>query len=679
MSRVTIVFCLSFLLCSFVVAETPNPTAFPAVTQQVRAVIDPQADPCVDFYRYACGGWLSSAKLPADQAQWSRGFAEVEERNREALRSILEESRTKPAGEEAVLVGKYFGSCMDETGIETAGLKPLEPTWKEIATVKDPASLFRMAGKLQLEGVPVLFSFLLAPDFKETGINILHLAHGGIGLPDRDYYLKEDEEGRLLLNRYQEHVTHMLALAGESSEKAGKHAQAVVALETELAKVSRTRTQMREIQNLYHRLDLTGLKKLTPALPWEEFLAGAETPTLTAINVMVPEFFEGLARIVPAIPFETWQAYLRWHVLHAAEAALPRAFQEENFAFFGKTLQGQQEMQARWKRCVTATDTALGDALGKLFVARHFPGDSKKIAQDLIRRVEEAFGSNLSAVDWMDSQTRDLARAKLQAVTNKIGYPDVWKKYSGLKIEKGDYLGNAWRATAFNTRRELAKAGRPVDRTEWEMTPPTVNAYFNPLTNEMAFPAGILQPPYFSAGFPMAMNFGGMGLVMGHELTHGFDDQGRLFNTKGQMMDWWKPDVSGKFEAKAQCIDDLYSAFEVQPGVRINGKLTLGENIADFGGLKSAFRAYRKWAQENPSAQPAVAGFTDDQLFFLGFAQTWCALSTPEYEKLLLTIDPHSPPRFRVNGPVSNFAEFARAFQCAPGTPMNPGTACAVW
>ena len=380
-----------------------------------------------------------------------------------------------------------------------------------------------------------------------------------------------------------------------------------------------------------------------------------------------------------ATPPATLQSYLRWNLLRGAAPRLPKAFVDQNFDFYGKTLAGQKELQARWKRCVTATDGAMPEIVGRLFVDRQFPGASKKTAKEMIQAVEESFGVGLGNLSWMDEATQKRAAGKLATLVNKVGYPDKWIDYGKLEVKAGDYFGNAQRADVFEFRRQADKVGKPVDRTEWGMSSPTVNAYYNPLWNEMVFPAGILQPPFFDQSFPMAMNFGGIGMVVGHELTHGYDDEGRKFAPDGQLKEWWEPAVSEKFEKKAACIEDLYGTFEVQPGVKLNGELTLGENIADFGGIKYSYRAYRNWARKNPSATPAVPGLTDDQLFFVGFAQTWCSLQTPEIERVLATVDPHSPPKFRVNAPVSHLPEFSAAFQCKAGTPMRPEKTCAVW
>jgi predicted metalloendopeptidase len=472
----------------------------------------------------------------------------------------------------------------------------------------------------------------------------------------------------------------MLGFLGETGEEAA----AIVAFETELAKVSRPRQEMRDPEKLYNKIDVSGLKELTPEIPWDPFLGGIGYPDLQQLNVAVPEFFEALEGLLKETPSETLQAYLRWNLINGTTGVLTEEIVQANFEFYGKMLQGQQEMRPRWKRCVAATDNALGEILARFFVERRFPGDSKKKALEMVHGIEKAFDDNLPALAWMDDGTRARAVEKSKAVTNKIGYPDQWRDYSSVETSADDYFGSAMSATEFEFHRNARKIGRPVDRKEWFMTPPTVNAYYNPTANEMVFPAGILQPPFFHRDFPAAMNFGGIGMVVGHELTHGFDDQGRKFDGKGQMTQWWEDEAIEKFEERASCVADLYETYEIQPGVNLNGRLTLGENIADIGGLKGSYNAFQDWKKDNWSEEQdaeerLLDELTQEQLFFVGFAQTWCTLATEEIERMLVTVDPHSPPEFRVNGPVANLREFADAFQCEEGTPMNPEKICEVW
>ncbi len=661
-------------------AQTATATTPPSpLAQAVLAAMDRKADPCVDFYRYACGGWLDTTTLPADQSRWGRGFSEIAERNRLVLKEILEQAAKSPKTDDDRKAGAYYASCMDEAKIEELGTKPLQPMLEEIATVKDGASLMTVTGKMQALTYGPLFDLGVEPDFKNPNVNMAMLFQGGLGLPDRDYYLKDDERSKGILAAYEQNVSKMLQLLGDEPEAAAAAAKSIVAFETELAKVSRERAALRDVEKLYNKTDMAGLQKLTPDLPWNSFLEAAALAAPKDVNVAIPEFFEGLAKATAGASPATLQSYLRWNLVRGAAPRLPKAFVDQNFEFYGKTLAGQKELQARWKRCVQATDRAMPEIVGKLFVQKQFAGSSKKTAQQMIVEIEHAFGQGLGQLSWMDETTQKRAAGKLQTLVNKIGYPDKWIDYTKLEVKPGDYFGNGQRADVFEFRREADKIGKPVDRSEWGMSAPTVNAYYNPLWNEMVFPAGILQAPFFEQSYPMAMNFGGIGMVVGHELTHGYDDEGRKFAPDGQLKEWWEPAVSEKFEKKAACIENLYGDFEVQPGVKLNGKLTLGENIADFGGLKYSYRAYRNWAEENPSETPAVPGLTDDQLFFVGFAQTWCTLQTPEIERVLATVDPHSPPRFRVNGPVANTPEFAAAFQCEAGVPMLPEKTCTVW
>ncbi|HET6374322.1 MAG TPA: M13 family metallopeptidase, partial [Candidatus Polarisedimenticolia bacterium] len=499
------------------------------------------------------------------------------------------------------------------------------------------------------------------------------------GLPDRDYYLKDDDQSKELRKGYEAHVTKMLSLLGEPEADAARHAAQIVAFETELAKESRPSDEMRNLEKLYHKIDITGLKALTPDLPWERYLAGIGYPGLVPVNAGTPEFLKGLASIAKTTQPDVLQAYLRWQLVSGTAPLLSKAFVDENFAFFGAKLSGQQEIETRWKRCVTATDAAMGELLGQAFIDREFPGDSKAIAVEMIHSIEAAFEAGLPSLTWMDDATRKRALDKMKAITNKIGYPDTWRDYSGLAVTPASYFDNSTAARVFEFKHEGDKIGKPRDRKEWGMTPPTVNAYYNPTANEIVFPAGVLQRPFFHRDFPIPMNFGGIGMVMGHELTHGFDDQGRKFDPSGQMSEWWDPEVVKKFEERAQCVDDLYDTYEVLPGVHLNGKLTLGENIADLGGVKEAYNAYKMWVKKHGEPAPTIEGVTNDQLFFLGFAQSWCVLETPEYAKMMANVNPHSAARFRVIGPLSNLPAFSEAFGCKEGSPMRPAKTCEVW
>lgn len=653
----------------------------PDFVSEVLSSMDPQADPCVDFYRYACGGWLDATELPPDEARWARSFSVIRERNREAIREVLEDAKETPgpAGTDRHRIGNFYASCLNEESIEERGLEPLEDVLRSVDQGDDDAALLGLAGRLQRHDVEAFLGLRVMPDFQEPDLNLLGVSQGGLGLPDRDYYLSDDAKKQEVLAAYETHVAKMLELSGLVSEAAGAGAHAVVAFETKLAEASRPRAEMRNAETLYHRLDRKGLEELAPDLAWDAFFAGLGEPTLREINVVTPEFFEALETALAETELATLRTYLRWHVVNAHAELLPRRFADADFEFYGKTLQGQQQRPARWKECVDATEEALGEAVGKLYVEEMFPGDSKDVALTMIRDIETAFEHNLPQLAWMDDETRRRAVEKMEAIHNKIGYPDEWQDYSALHPTPDDYFGNSVAAVELESHRQLRKVGRPVDPSEWGMTPQTVNAYYNPLLNEIAFPAGILQPPFFHRDFAAAMNYGAVGTVMGHELTHGFDDQGRKFDPKGRLQEWWAPEVAERFEAQTRCVEDQYSGYEVEPGLNVQGDLTLGENIADIGGLKQSWEAYRRWKERLPGEAPTVPGLTDEQLFFVAYAQVWCAEMTPEVVRMRVTVDTHSPPQFRVIGPVSNHPAFGETFQCEPGTPMNPRDKCVVW
>ncbi len=662
-------------------AGSPEATQF---ATEVRASMDLEAEPCQDFYRYACGGWLDSTELPSDQTRWARSFSVIHERNRSVVRDILEQAAADPGADPGRRqIGDFYASCMDEAGIEKAAGAPLAPLLEEIAGVEDAASLMAATGKLHRHSVGALFGTQALPDFKNPDLNIAFFFQGGLGMPDRDYYVAEDEKKRQLMAEYEKHVAHMLELLGAKAQQATADAARIVAFETRLAEASRPRTEMRILEKLYNRIDVSGLKQLTPKLPWDAYLAATGYPGVTEASIATPEFFEALEAAVGDTDPAVLRGYLRWHLVNSTAEVLPAAFVDADFEFYGRKLQGQQEMQPRWKRCVAATEGALGEAVGQLYVERRFAGGSKEVALEMIHDIEAAFEKSLPQLSWMDEMTRGRAVEKAKAVGNKIGYPDTWRDYSSMKVKRGDHFANAMAARGFDYDRDAGKVGQPVDRREWRMTPQMVNAYYTPLQNEIVFPAGILQPPFFHRDFPAAMNYGAIGAVMGHELSHGFDDQGRKFDPRGQLREWWEPAASERFSEQAGCVDDLYSGYEVEPDVRVNGELTLGENIADIGGVKQAYAAYQSWQARHRSSsatpEPAVDGLTDDQLFFVAFGQVWCSLSTPEQVRLRITTDSHAPPRFRVIGAVSNNREFAEAFACEAGAPMRPEKVCEVW
>jgi predicted metalloendopeptidase len=650
------------------------------ISSKVLAAMDRQANPCEDFYRYACGGWLDTTELPGDENRWTRSFSVINEENRELVREILKSAAADPGTDpDRRRVGYFYGSCMAEKDVEKAGARPLKPILREIAKVEDAGTLLATTAKLHRMNVEALFGIGVIPDFKDPDLNVAFMAQGGLGMPDRDYYLSDDETKQNLLKDYEKHVARMFGLLGEDEETAGRHASEVLAFETELAKASRPRTEMRQVDKLYNKIDIGGLKKLTPGLPWGTYFEATGYPDVTDINVATPEFFEALETAVTKTKPDVLQTYLRWHTVNTTAGLLSSDFVDADFEFFGTKLLGQKEIEPRWKRCVDATQGALGETIGKVYVKRRFAGSSKDVALEMIEGIETAFEANLPNLSWMDDATRKRAREKKAAVKNKIGYPDEWLDYSAMKLRPKGYFQNTMAAIEFEYDRQARKIGNPVDPNEWLMTPQMVNAYYHPILNEIVFPAGILQPPFFHRDFPAAMNYGGIGGVIGHELTHGFDDQGRKFNPAGQLEEWWEPEASEKFQAAAQCVDDAYSKYEVEAGVSVNGELTLGENIADIGGLKEAYQAYKRWEKRHGTPKPIVQGLTNEQLFFVSWGQVWCTVASAESERLLVTTNPHSPPRFRVNGPVTHNAEFAEAFSCKEQAPMNPDDRCVVW
>jgi len=639
--------------------------------------MDPSADPCQDFYRYACGGWLDTTERPADQARWVRSFSVINERNQQVVRGLLEDAAADPAGTPARRrIGEYYSACMDEAAVDAAGTAPLAPWLERIEGVEDAGSLMRVTGELFRIGVEPLFGIATIADFAQPDTNIAFTFQGGLGMPERDYYVSEDETKRELLEKYEAHVARMLGLLGEDDTAA--KAERIVAFETALAEMSRPATEMRQMEKLYNRMEVSGLQELTPDLPWDAFFSAAGHPQVEAMSVATPEFFEGLEPLIAETSWQELRTYLRWHLVNETAPLLPARFVEADFEFFGRELSGQPEIQPRWKRCVNATEGALGEDVGKLYVAERFAGDSKEIATEMIADIQTAFAGALPELSWMDEGTRGVAQEKADAVTDKIGYPDTWRDYSDVETAPEAHFANSLAAREFAFDFEMAKIGEPVDKSEWGMTPQQVNAYYNPLYNEIVFPAGILQPPFFDRTFPAAMSYGAIGAVIGHELTHGFDDSGRKFDPEGRLRDWWDPAAVERFEERAQCVRDLYSGYQVEDGVFVNGELTAGENIADIGGLKQAHAAYELWEGRH-GAPDLDTDLTSEQVLFVAFGQVWCSLVSEEFERMQVTVDSHSPGRFRVIGPVSQNPDFAEAFSCEAGDPMAPADRCQVW
>ncbi|WP_433934318.1 M13 family metallopeptidase [Sorangium cellulosum] len=661
----------------------PAPQGLPVVETRLENVgldesaLDRSANPCEDFYQFACGGWLAKASIPGDEPYWMRSFNEIEKRNEAELRRILEESAQ--AGDRDPVskkIGAYYGACMDEAAVEAAGVKPIADLLAKARRVRDAKSVGALVTELHGRGIWALFDIAAAQDMKDATRVIAQLDQSGLGLPDRDYYLNEDDKSKALRRTYEEHVARMMRLAGAQEAAARKAAADVMQIETELAKISKTRVERRDPKGLYNKLDRAALAKASPDFPWDAYFQGLGRPDVKEVNVTSVRFFEGLSRLLKAAKPAAWQNYLAWHVVRSMAPALPKAFVEESFTLRA-ALTGQQEERPRWKRCVSATDDALGELLAQPFVKTSFPGESKPAAESMVREISGAFGREVRSLDWMDEGTKQRALAKLGAMAYLIGYPDKWRTYD-FEVDPKEYAKNELASRAFDVRWHLGKIDKPVDRDEWQMSPPAVNAYYDPQRNHMVFPAGILQPPFYSVKSAVAVNLGGIGMVVGHELTHGFDDEGSQFDEKGNLEDWWAKEVGAAFREKTGCVEAQYSAYEVLPGLKVNGKLTLGENIADLGGLKLAFMAYREM-RKGAAEQTVAGGLTEDQQFFLAHGQSWCGKMRDEALRLMVQVNPHSPPRFRVNGPLANLPEFGEAFKCAPGTPMRPTRTCAVW
>jgi Predicted metalloendopeptidase len=639
--------------------------------------LDRKADPCMDFYQYACGTWLANNPIPPDQSSWGR-FSELNERNQRIMKDILETSSAKASGSALdQKIGDYYSSCMDEKGIEAKGTAALKPEFDRIAAIANKTALVDELIRLHKLGVNALFSFGSGQDYKDSTEVIAQADQGGLGLPDRDYYFKADPKSVETRAQYAAHVQKMFELMGDSAEKAAANAKTVMTIETALAKGSQDRVTRRDPAATYHRMSVKDLQALDPSFSWPRYLEGVGTPAVRSLNVVAPDFFKQMETQIGSTPLEDWKVYLRWHYVTAAAPLLPAAFVNQNFAFFGKTLTGAKELKPRWKRCVQFTDGDLGEALGRKYVELTFGAEGKERTLKMVHALEKALEKDLEQISWMTPATKKRALEKLHAITNKIGYPEQWRDYSALKIEKGDALGNSLRANTFEFNRQLAKIGKPVDKKEWFMSPPTVNAYYDPQLNNINFPAGILQPPFYDNKMDDAVNFGGIGAVIGHELTHGFDDQGRQFDAKGNLDDWWTEADAKEFERRADCVSKEYGEFTAVGDLKLNGKLTLGENVADNGGLRIAYMALLDTL--TGKKQQKLEGFTPEQRLFLGFGQIWCTNATDESLRLRAQTDPHSPGRYRVNGTVSNMPEFQKAFACKAGQPMVRANACSVW
>ena len=643
----------------------------PAVQALDRTSLDTTCAPCRDFFEFANGGWLSHTEIPAAFPSWG-SFNQLYEHNLDVLHELLEgaakDNAATPGGNRRKL-GTFYRTCMDSAAAETAGLEPLKPELDRIAAVSSGAALLAEAARLQRAGARALFAFAAGPDAKHSTEVIAEAGQGGLGLPDRDYYTKTDSTSERLRQQYVTHVARMLELAGTgTADDARAAAQRILTLESALADASMTRVQQRDPNAVYHKMTVAELGAISPGIAWDEYFGAVGAPAVTALNVRQPDFFKALSGLVRDRPMDDWRWYLRWHLIARFGPWLASPLANEDF-HFEQTLTGVKEQQPRWRRCAEATDNALGEALGQEYVAHAFSPEAKRRALEMVHNLESVMEDRLHGLPWMGDTTRQQALTKLAGYTNKIGYPDRWVDYGALRIEPGSFVANVQRANEFDTGRRLAEIGKPVDRTRWGMTPPTVNAYYNPRMNEIVFPAGILQPPFFNPDADDAINYGGMGAVIGHELTHGFDDAGRQYDAVGNLRDWWTAADGDRFKAQAQLVVDQFAGYTAVDTLRVNGRLTLGENLADLNGLRIAYAAFERTLVGKPRP-PLIDGFTPEQRFFLGWAQVWRGKYRDEYARLLVNVDPHSPPRWRVNGPLSNMTEFRKAFACNPGDAM---------
>jgi predicted metalloendopeptidase len=643
------------------------------------ANFDKTCKPCDDFFQFAMGGWMKNNPIPPEYPSWG-SFTVLADKNQQALRQILEaaEKSNAPAGSNERKVGDFYASCMDTAAIEAAGTKPIDAVLQRIAETTNARGLPALAAQLQQQGIGVLFRFTSGQDAKESTQVIAMALQGGLGLPERDYYLRDDDKSKNLRDDYTKHAAKMFELLGDPPDKAAAEAVTVLNLETSLAKASMSNVDLRDPIKTYHKMKLAEVQSLTPDLSWDSYLKTAGHATVTEMNVAQLDFFKALDTQLTSTPLEDWKTYFRWHVLDAVAPGLPEKFVNEDFDFRGRILTGAKQIQPRWKRCVQVTDRNLGEALGQVYVQKYFPPEAKAHALEMVHNLIAALRDDLKTLPWMGPETRAQATAKLEAFTVKIGYPDKWRDYSALKVDRLSFLQNLQRGAEFEFQRRLNKIGQPVDRTEWGMTPPTVNAYNNSSMNEIVFPAGIMQPPFYDPKADDAVNYGGMGAVIGHEITHGFDDHGSQFDGRGNLKNWWSPDDLKNFKERAQCVSDQFDGYVVDGDLHENGKLVLGESIADLGGLTISYAAYEKSLQGKPRP-PDKDGFTPEQQFFLGWAQVWGANERLEYARLMANTNPHPLPRFRGNGPLSNMAEFAQAFACKKGDAMVRAQVCKIW
>ncbi len=668
----------AFIAIPGLFAQDQPLTTLPYTPALETKFIDRSADPCVDFYKFACGNWNKLNPIPPDQARWDV-YAKLNYENQLYLWGILQQSSSTNATRtpQQQKIGDYFAACMDEAAVERAGAKPLQPRLDEIGALKNTAGLPALLARVHLEGSDALFGFGSSQDFADSSRVIAFASASGLGLPDRDYYFNTDAKSVEIRAKYLNHVATMLRLLGDSPQAAEAGAKIVMEIETALAKASLTRVDKRDPYKLFHKYTRAQLAALTPSFDWAAYWTALRLTPPLAINVTEPNFFKEVEGQLKARSIQDWKTYLRWHLVNADANYLSSPFVQANFDFYSKTLRGVTEMRPRWKRCVSLVDRDLGEALGQVFASRTFTGATKDRALTMTSHIEKAMEEELAQLTWMSPATKKQALVKLHGIANKVGYPDKWRDYSAVEIIRGDFLTDVHRAVTFESRRELAKIGKPVDHSEWQMTPPTVNAYYDAQMNDINFPAGVLQPPLYDPKSDDAPNYGNTGATIGHELTHGFDDEGRQFDAKGNLRDWWTKQDASRFVQRAACVSDQYSQYTVVDDIKINGKLTLGEDVADLGGTLLAYIAW-KAATKGLDLKP-IDGFTPEQRFFIGMAQWACGDERPENKRLNAITNPHSPNEFRINGVVANMPEFGQAFSCKTGQPMMRQNACRVW
>jgi putative endopeptidase len=672
-----------FALVGTACAQSGNEPALPYTPSLQLDSMDKSIDPCVNFYKYACGGWQKKNPIPADQTGWGV-YGKLYQDNLNFLRGILEQAASGSNARDAVTqkIGDFYASCTDEAGIEKSGMEPIKAELEAILKLNSVREMATLVARLQMTTGgyrSILFAGGSDQDPDDSESVIASLDQGGLGLPDRDYYTKEDAKSKETREKYVRHVQKVFELLGDNAETAKKNAETLMRMETALAKASMNRVDRRNPYNLKNKMKIPGLEELTPNFDWKTYYAALQYPKIEILNVGDPGFFKQVNESLASEPLANWKTYLRFHVADSSSPFLSAKFVDENFEFYRKYLRGAKEQQPRWKRCVQYSDYMLGEALGQAYVRKVFSPELKQSTLDMVRRIEDAMAKRIQGLDWMSAETKQQALVKLQGIRNKIGYPDKWRDYSAVNIVRGEFLGNVQRATEFEHRREIAKIGKPVDHGEWDISPATVDAYYNPQMNDINFPAGVLQPPLYDAKMDDAPNYGDTGGTIGHELTHGFDDEGSQFDARGNLKNWWKEEDRKKFDERTKCVSDQYSSYVVVEDVHINGELTKGEDVADLGG---EILAYIAWGAANAgkNLQP-MDGLTPEQRFFIGFAQWDCANERPEDLRVRAQTDPHSPAEYRINGVVVNMPEFAKAFSCRAGQPMVKPTEkiCKVW